>query len=167
MKIHEQNTFLSRQFAEATRYRDNANETLQRANKENDRYYKDKKYVRTACGTVYLGVLHALDAWFVLKNVTEPKKKKNKSIEYYTSNLSQIDKKMVSSMDTVYNLLHLEGYYRGERSIKAIQAGFDAAYEIVEKIKPENPVEIVETTLEKVKHKLDRMLMYLTVFFRI
>jgi hypothetical protein len=89
------------------------------------------------------------------------------TIEYYTSNLSQIDKKMVSSMDTVYNVLHLEGYYRGERRIKVISEGFDAAYEIIEKIKPENPVDIVETGLEKVKHRLDRMFMYLTIFFRI
>jgi hypothetical protein len=168
MTLQEQNTFLSKEFAEATRYMDNASETLQRANKEDgDRYYKDKKYVRSACGIAYLGVLVALDAWLELKGVEEPKKKKNKSIEYYTSNLSQIDKKMASRMDTVYNVLHLDGYYRGERRIKAIQAGFDAAYEIIEKIKPENPVEIVETRLEKVKHKLDRMLMYLTVFFRI
>jgi hypothetical protein len=168
MTIQEQNTFLSKEYAEATRYMDNANETLQRANKEDgDRYYKDKKYVRTACGTAYLGVLIALDAWFVLKNVPEPKKKKQKSIEYYISNLSQIDKKMVSSMDTVYNVLHLEGYYRGERRIKVISEGFDAAYEIIEKIKPENPVEIAETGLEKVKHRLDRMFMFLTVFFRI
>jgi hypothetical protein len=166
MAIQEQNTFLSKEYAEAIRYMDNAKEALDKTVKEGN-YYKDDKYVRTACGVAYLGALRALDAWFALKGVSDPKKKKNKSIEYYMSNLAKIDGKMVSRMDTVYAVLHLEGYYRGITNVKTIQSGFEAAYEIIEKIKPENPVEIVETGLEKVKHKLDRMFMFLTVFFRI
>jgi hypothetical protein len=166
MTLQEQNTFLSREFAEATRYMNNAKEALDRTAKE-DNYYKDDKYVRTACGVAYLGVLRALDAWLKLKGVLEPNKKKHKSIDYYKSNLEKKKRKMVSRMDTVYAILHLDGYYRGITNVKVIQSGFEVAYEIIEKIKPENPVEIVETRLEKVKHKLDRMLMYLTVFFRI
>jgi hypothetical protein len=36
MTIHEQNTFLSREFAEATRYMDNAKEALERTAKEDN-----------------------------------------------------------------------------------------------------------------------------------
>ena len=44
---------------EALRYIDNAKETLKKAQKENG-IYKDKKYVRSASGTAYLGAIIAL-----------------------------------------------------------------------------------------------------------
>jgi len=53
------------------------------------------------------------------------------------SNISQIDKKLATYLHSVYNLLHLDGYYDGETNVKAIAAGFEDAYEIIEKIKPE------------------------------
>jgi hypothetical protein len=40
---------------------------------------------------------------------------------------------MVAYLGTAYRILHLDGYYDGETSVKAIEAGFDAAYEIIEK----------------------------------
>ncbi|MDR2448668.1 MAG: DUF5618 family protein [Prevotellaceae bacterium] len=53
----------------------NAKETLQKAKKE-DNFYCDRKYVRTACGTAYNGILLALDAYLTLKDVELPKKKR-------------------------------------------------------------------------------------------
>jgi hypothetical protein len=123
------------------RYMDNARETLKKAGKDGPRY-TDKKYVRTACGTAYNGVLIALDAWFKLKEVPELSQKKRKSIEYYTDRVAKVDKKMLSYLDIAYDILHLCGYYDGIRSVKAIKDGFDAAYRIIEKIKPENPADI-------------------------
>jgi len=38
--------------------------------------------------------------------------------------------------ETVYRVLHLEGYYEGETYVSTIQSGFTAAYSIIEKIKP-------------------------------
>jgi hypothetical protein len=166
MTIQEQNTFLSKEYAEAIRYMNNAKEALQKSQKD-DYSYKDKKYVRSACGIAYSGVLVALDAWLEAKGVVNPKKNGRKSVDFYKRHISMLDKNMSDKFETAYEVLHLVGYYDGITNVKIITEGFDAAYQIIEKIKPENPVEIVETGLEKVKHKLDRMFMFLTVFFRI
>jgi hypothetical protein len=78
MTPEEQNVFLSKEYAEAVRYMDNAEETLKRAEKQDYGYYRDEKYVRTACGTAYLGVLIALDAWLLMKGAEfTGKKSKN------------------------------------------------------------------------------------------
>ena len=136
MPIEEQNVFLKNRYAEAIRYMDNANATLKTAGKEKDnKYYKDDKYVKTACGTAYNGVLVALDAWLKIKGV-EIKKGKRKSIEFYTDNVAILDRKMSKALRTAYNVLHLAGYYDGETKINIIQSGLDTAYEIIDKIKP-------------------------------
>ena len=135
MPIEEQQYFLSKEYAEAIRYMDNAKETLQRAKKEDDGYYRDKKYVKTACGTAYNGVLVALDAWLKIKGV-EIKKGKRKSIEFYTDNVAKLDGKMSRALRSAYNILHLAGYYDGETNVKVVQAGFEEAYKIIDKIKP-------------------------------
>lgn len=136
MPIEEQKLFLKKEYAEAIRYMDNAKETLQRAQKEDDsKYYKDKKYVKTACGTAYNGILVALDAWLKIKGV-EIKKGKRKSIEFYTDNIAKLDGKMSRALRSAYNILHLAGYYDGETNTKVISEGFDTAYEIIDKIKP-------------------------------
>ena len=136
MPIEEQKLFLNKRYAEAIRYMDNANATLKTAGKENNnKYYKDDKYVKTACGTAYNGVLVALDAWLKIKGV-EIQKGKRKSIEFYTDNVAALDGKMSKALRTTYNILHLAGYYDGETRIKIINEGFDTAYEIIDKIKP-------------------------------
>jgi len=137
MSNDEQQIFLKKEYAEAVRYMDNAKAVLQKAKKDGN-YYTDKKYVRMACGTAYDGILLALDAWLLLKGITKPSKKQRKLIEYYMSNIAQIDKKLAAALHVAYNILHLDGYYDGITGVKAIGSGFDAAYEIIEKIKPEN-----------------------------
>jgi hypothetical protein len=151
MTVEEQNTFLAREYAEANRYMDNAKECLRKAKKD-DTVYMDKKYVRMACGTAYNGVLIALDAWLVMKGVQEPtkeqvrnangKKKKKPSskprysIDYYKYHVAQLDGKMSATLHSVYNVLHLAGYYDGIRDVETITAGFNGAYRILDKIKP-------------------------------
>ena len=132
MSNDEQQIFLKKEYAEALRYMDNAKETLQKAKKDGN-YYTDKKYVSTACGTAYKGILLALDAWFVLKGMPKPSKKQRKSIEYYMSNIAQIDKKLLASLHSAYNILRLDGYYDGITNVKIIADGFEVAYEIIEK----------------------------------
>jgi hypothetical protein len=131
--------------AEATRYMNNATEMLQKAGKE-DNYYRDDKYVRVACGTAYLGVLKALDALFELRGIPLPPKKKRKNIEFYTYNAAKLDGKLSTELHTVYRILHIEGYYEGMRKVAVIKAGFDTAYDIIARIKPEH-----ELTQEKYK----------------
>ncbi len=120
-------------YKEAMRYIDNARATLRMAGKE-DRNYKDEKYVHTACGTAYVGVLKALNILFEIKNV--PKKKGRKSIEYYQEQLSNIDRKLLNYLNNAYHLLHIDGYYDGITEIKAIEAGFENAVLIINALKP-------------------------------
>ena len=50
MVREEQNAFLNKEYAEAIRYMDNANEVLAKSRRDG-RHYVDRKYVRMACGT--------------------------------------------------------------------------------------------------------------------
>jgi uncharacterized protein (UPF0332 family) len=134
MTRDEQELFKTKHYNEAIRYMENAKETLQKAKKE-DGYYHDKKYVRTACATAYSGVLVALDAYLILKDVEMPKKKR-RSITFYSYKLSQLDGKMSTYLDVVYSVLHLDGYYDGALKASIIRDGFEVAYQIIEKIKP-------------------------------
>jgi len=166
MTPEEQNAFLSKWHAEAIRYMDNAQETLKRAGRDGSQYV-DEKYVKTACGTAYNGVLVALDAWLKLKGIPEPnKKKQRKSIGYYTDAIATINHKMGSTLRIAYDILHLDGYYDGMLSVKAIEGGFDAAYEIIGKIKPEHPIDVPETRGDKVKRVFNKMKISLAVMLR-
>ncbi|GHT44230.1 hypothetical protein AGMMS49965_19510 [Bacteroidia bacterium] len=139
MLIEQQDEIKQRAYDEAMRYMSNAKETLQKARKE-DKFYADKKYVRTACGTAYVGVLHALETYLMLKGVEIPSKKKHKSIEFYVSSVAQLDGKLLKELNAVYRILHIDGYYEGILSAATIKDGFDHAYSIIERIKPDHPV---------------------------
>jgi hypothetical protein len=134
MSIEEQQELKQKNYAEVMRYMDNARETLQKAKKEGN-YYQDRKYVRTACGVAYNGALLALDTYLMLKDVELPKKKR-RSIDFYTRNVSKIDGKMLKYLDVVYDVLHLDGYYGGILDVRVVHAGFANACEIISKIKP-------------------------------
>ena len=120
-------------YKEAMRYVENAKAILLQAGKE-DKYYKDVKYVQTACGTAYLGILKALDLLFDIKNV--PKRRGRKAIEYYQSILSGMDKKLLNHLNDAYHILHLEGYYGGIKNIKIIDDGFEIATLVINALKP-------------------------------
>ncbi len=133
MSIQEQQEVKEKYYHEAIRYMDNAKETLKKAGKK-DNFYKDVKYVKTACGTAYSGVLLALDGYFLLKGFE--KKKGRKSVDFYQGLLTKLDKKLLNSFNATYESLHLAGYYDGTNFAPIIVAGFDEAYEIIKKIKP-------------------------------
>ncbi|MDR0834332.1 MAG: DUF5618 family protein [Candidatus Symbiothrix sp.] len=140
MSIEQQEEIKQRSYAEAMRYMSNAKETLQKARKE-DNFYADKKYVRTACGTAYNGVLLAMDSYLELKGMELPKKKR-RSIEFYTSNVAQLDGKLLKELNSAYDVLHLSGYYDGLQDARVIKAGFENAYDIIDHIKPNHVVEM-------------------------
>ena len=135
MSISEQEALKETYYSEAVRYMDNANEYLKKAKKE-DNYYHDQKYVKTACGVAYSGLLVALDGFLMLRGMGKPKGKQRKSIEYYQSNITKIDKKLLDYLNNAYKILHLWGYYDGIESVSIIKEGFDEAYKIINKIKP-------------------------------
>jgi len=135
MSLQEQEAVKEQYYNEAIRYMDNAKDCLKKAKKE-DNYYNDTKYVKMACGTAYSGLLVALDGFLMLKGIDKPTKKTRKSIEYYQSNITKIDKKMLNYLNVAYKVLHLAGYYDGVESVMVVKEGFDEAYKIIEKIKP-------------------------------
>ncbi|MDR3296972.1 MAG: DUF5618 family protein [Prevotellaceae bacterium] len=151
-------------YAEATRYMSNATETLQKAGKENS-YYADPKYVRSACGIAYLGVLVALDTWLEFKGVQLPKKPKRKSIEFYTASVATRDGKLLKELNSAYRFLHLNGYSEGECSVLTIQDGFNHAYSIIARIKPENELTQEEYKALKAKKKPAWLLSLFSFFF--
>jgi uncharacterized protein (UPF0332 family) len=73
MSIQEQTEIKTKYYNEAIRYMDNAKEYLKNAKKEGN-YYHDAKYVKTACGTAYNGLLMALDCFLILKGIQKPKR---------------------------------------------------------------------------------------------
>ena len=134
MSIQEQQRLKERYYGEATRYMDNAKGYLKNAQKEG-KFYTDKKYVKTACGTAYNGLLVALDGFFQLKDI-KPKGKERKSIEFYQSNITKIDKKMLNFLNSAYEILHLWGYYDGITDAAIVKRGFELADTIIQKIRP-------------------------------
>jgi len=136
MSIQEQRELKERYYGEAIRYMDNAKEYLKSAQKEG-RVYRDPKYVRTACGAAYHGVLIALDCLLILKGIHKPKGKERKSIEYYQKNLGMLDRKMLDNLNITYKILHLWGYYDGVESVNVVKEGFHFANIIIDKIKPQ------------------------------
>jgi hypothetical protein len=166
MTLNEQIAFQSKEHAEAMRYMDNAKKTLKMAEKRDDGLYNDVKYVQVACGTAYLGVLIALDAWLTMKGVDIPVKRNHTNIKFYLTNVGGLDMKMLGHLNSVYNILHLDGYYRKETSIKSIEAGFDRAYYIIDKIKPDNPVDTPETRVDRMRFAWNKLLISLAVTFR-
>lgn len=131
MSITEQQQIKKEYYGGAMRYMENAKDLLRKAGKEDNRY-KDEKYVKTACGTAYNGVLKALDGYLLLKDI--PKQKGRKSIEYYVDRVAKLDKKLLKDLNTAYRVLHLDGYYDGETYMPTIQSGFNVANAIVKRI---------------------------------
>ncbi len=124
-------------YREALRYLDNASVMLRTKANKKDNYYQDAKYVRTASGTAYNGVLLALDTYLRVKGKPIEKKKGSRiNVDHYRERLAALDKKLLAKFNTTYNVLHLNGYYEGETSYGVINEGMKAAEEIVEQTKP-------------------------------
>jgi Domain of unknown function (DUF5618) len=110
---------------EAQRYISNAKDLLKnKANKE-DGYYQDKKYVKLAGHAAYLGILVALD------DLLGEKKKGRKSVDWYKTELSKMDKKITNTFDVAYDTLHLSLGYDGNPSAKLAQIGLEEAEKII------------------------------------
>jgi hypothetical protein len=85
---------------------------------------------------------------------------------FYKRNISLIDKKMATYFDTVYDVLHLFCYYDGIQNVKTIQSGFEDAYKMIDKIKPENPVEVKESASSAAKRIVNNLIISIAVTLR-
>lgn len=110
---------------EARRYFNNAKQILSEKAIKEDGLYKDRKYVKMAGHTAYIGVLEALDVVF------GKKKKGRKSVDWYKEELSLVDKKMLSLFVAAYDTLHLAMSYDDNLLAGVSREGLDAAEKII------------------------------------
>lgn len=111
--------------SESMRYIDNARDILREKAQKEDGLYQDKKYVKMAGHTAYVGVLVALDELLGVK------KRGRKSIEWYKSELAKMDKKVSSTFSNVYDTLHLALSYDGNQDAELAQNGLKRAEQII------------------------------------
>jgi hypothetical protein len=99
---------------EPLRYLENAREILKRIPIEDD-IYLDRKPVREAFGTAYLAILEALNVALLKKGLH--KKELPKSVDGYMAaikkHLSVHNGKLIREFDSLYDSIHIAGYYRG------------------------------------------------------
>lgn len=134
MSTQEKNELKKASHKEALRYIMNAKEALRKAKKQGN-YYQDAKYVRTASGVAYSGMLLALDTYLRTHDI-HPAKSGRKSIEWYRDNLRKLDLKLLNEVNTAYNTLHILGYYEGELSVAILHEGMDKAVTVINRIRP-------------------------------
>lgn len=122
---------------EATRYLNNAKELLSKSPIEDNRY-TDVKYVKSACGVAYLGVLEAIKEYLLSKGLT--KKELPKKVEEFRKALQKHatvhNGKLTKQFDDLYDELHIAGYYHGTlHKVDTVKSVIKGAKEFIDKIK--------------------------------
>jgi hypothetical protein len=121
---------------ESLRYFENARELLSKSPIEDDTY-TDIKYVKEACGTVYLAVLKAIDEYLIskgvdLKDLPQSVDGYREAIKKY---LTPYDGRLMREFEKLYKALHIAGYYRGLLDdVNALKDYFKVAKGFIEKI---------------------------------
>jgi hypothetical protein len=111
---------------EAKRYLDNAREILRDKAHKEDGYYQDSKYVKMAGHTAYVGVLVALDGLLGKKG------KGRKDVDWYKQHLAKLDKRVLNSFVSAYDILHLSMAYDGIPDAEVAQTGLKRAETIID-----------------------------------
>lgn len=116
---------------EARRYVDNARKTLSE-NGELDmetKLYQDEKYVRAAGNYLWLGVLMALDAVFHVRK----DRRTRVDINNYLEAVGKRDRKLLSFVNTGYDVMHLSMNYDGVPAKGVSDEGFRLANAIIDR----------------------------------
>jgi hypothetical protein len=121
---------------EPIRYIENAKEILGKSSVE-DSFYTDMKYVKSTFGTAYLGVLKAIDEFLLSRGVE--KDKLPKKVEEYEKLLKKFagayNGRLIRQFETIYNELHIAGYYRGVlQRVSIVKDAIANAKDFIEKI---------------------------------
>jgi len=111
---------------EAKRYLDNARELLRDKAHKEDGYYQGSKYVKMAGHTAYVGVLVALDGLLGKKG------KGCKDVDWYKQHLAKLDKRVLNSFVSAYDILHLSMAYDGIPDAEVAQTGLKRAETIID-----------------------------------
>lgn len=111
----------------------NALKTLSESPVENGRYRNIKK-VSEACGTAYIAVLRAIEGEMLRRGISPDEFPEN--VIEYRKFLRSLPKngKLIDAFNTVYENLHLLGYYRHGADEAMIKSGFEKAKEIINKL---------------------------------
>jgi hypothetical protein len=122
---------------EAVRYLENAKDLLKKSPVDNNRY-SDIKYVQEACGTAYLAVLKAIDEYLLKRGVSQ--KDLPDSVEGYRDMLKKYlsvhNGKLTKDFNSLYNLLHIAGYYRGLLDrVEIVKDTFKITKSFIDKVK--------------------------------
>lgn len=117
-------------------YLENAKEILSKSPIE-DNLYTDIKYVKSACGTAYLGVLKAIDEYLLKRGLT--KQELPKKVEEYEKALqkyaSAYNGRLLKQFEALYHELHIAGYYRGLLvHVDVVKDAFKAAKAFIERV---------------------------------
>ena len=141
LKAKEKNTQLPESqakkthlLAEARRYLDNAKDTLKPIPILENVIYADVKYVAKAAGIAYLAALKTIDAYLFGIGKIQSLKEKPKSIDGYYKVVSEMSfgNKMYPRLQSVYNSLHLNAYYKEDTNVDNIKGGFRVVKEMIE-----------------------------------
>jgi len=123
---------------EPIRYMENAKEILGKSPIEGN-IYTDEKYVKSACGVAYLGVLKAIEEHlshrhgFSRKDMPRKVEEFRKALQKY---VSVHNGKLLKEFDALYDELHIAGYYRGNlHTTGAVKAIFTTARQFIAKLK--------------------------------
>ncbi len=99
---------------ESKRYLANAKELLHKSPVEGTSY-SDIKYVREACSTAYMAMLIAIDNYLLGRGVVP--KNLTDSVDGYRAMLRKYasvhNGKLLKDFDSLYDELHIAGYYKG------------------------------------------------------
>jgi hypothetical protein len=121
---------------EPMRYLKNAKDILKSAPIEGRRY-ADVKYVQEACGTAYLAVLKAIDEYLLRRGLG--KKELPKSVDAYREALRKHggihNGKLWKEFESLYDELHIAGYYRGMlSSVNIVKEAFKGAKSFIDRL---------------------------------
>ncbi|MEO0289990.1 MAG: DUF5618 family protein [candidate division WOR-3 bacterium] len=124
---------------EAIKLYKNAKETLNKSPLDDEgKYYEEIKYVQEAYGALWLSILKALD-YALLKIGKIDKEKLPQSVDGYRDYINKYllhkDGKLKRRFESLYNAIHIGGYYRGLRDTKkGVKIDFEDAKEFLQKL---------------------------------
>ncbi len=114
-------------FEEARRYVANAEEIIKKAEYDPElKIYTDGKYVKMAGNTLWNGCLIALDALFDIS-----RHKGRPDIKKYKEEAGKRDRKLLASIVSGYDTMHLFMGYDGSKDKRVCDAGFANANDII------------------------------------
>lgn len=122
---------------EAIRYLNNAKELLSKSPIDG-KYYTDVKYVKSACGIAYLGILEGIKDYLLAQGLT--KKELPKKVEEFRKALqkhaSVYNGKLSKEFDFLYDELHIAGYYHGTlHTVDSVKSVMKRSKEFIDKVR--------------------------------